>query len=151
MREPELARPDHPLGIVGALANPLGGRARMRSRKRLQQRNPFEVIVGFQLLLQPLLRPGIDRPRDLALLADRLGRAGPPVVEHLGVRGPRADPPFFRADAKSLRAVIRPDVAAPPEADAAYFALIPAPVGRDDIKPAVEVEVFHEQTLHALV
>ena len=63
--------------------------------------------------------PWVHRLAQLALLAQRLRRAGPAVVEHLGRRESRADLPVLRAHPKSLRALVRagcraPDPAAPP-------------------------------------
>src|SRR6266576_462400 len=149
MLELQAARADDALRIVGAGVDPLRGGARMGSGERLQQRDPIEVSGARQLFLEALFAPGIDRLRDLALFSDCRGRTRPTLMEHLGVGRACADLAIVGADAKPLRAPMRPDVLAEP--NTAYFAAIPNPARRDPIKPAVEMQILHEQAFHSLV
>src|ERR1041384_8655252 len=100
----------------------------MRAREVAQQRNPLEIVARL-LLREALLPPRINRLRDLELLLDGARGTRPAVVKHLGVRGPRADLSIIGPDAKALRALIRPNVLAEP--DATDLAAITAPeIGR---------------------
>src|SRR5690242_15585922 len=143
-----MPRADAPLRIDHALPHPLRRGTRMRPGVRLEQRQPLEV-TPLLLARRALAAPGIDRLRDLELLADRARRPRPPVMEHPRPGGPGADLPVLGPDAKPLRSLIWPDVRAQP--NAAHLAPVPAPVGGDAIETAVKVEVVDEHAFDARV
>src|SRR5690242_13859559 len=77
----KVPRADTPLRIDHPLAHPLLRRARMRAGVRLQERQPLEV-AALLLARRALAAPGIDRLRDLVLLANRARGARPAVMKH---------------------------------------------------------------------
>src|SRR2546427_6640742 len=139
----EAPRPDDALGVLGARGDPRERGTRMLAAEGLEQWLPVEVALGL-LARRPLFAPGVNGLGDLVLLADRARRPGPAVVEHDGVGEARADLPVAGADPEALRPLVRTHVRAQPEA--AYFPAIPAPARREEVEPAVEMEVLHEQS-----
>jgi len=82
----------------------------MRPAERLQERDPVEVAGALQLLLEALFGQGINRPRDLALLAGSPRPVAPSRNGNSPRPSARANLPVVRSDGKPCAPDGRGDV-----------------------------------------
>ena len=134
--------------VVAPLRDPGARRPRVLAREAAQQRSPIEPALRLARR-DPLGRLGKDAARKGELLPQRVGRPGPPVVEHPRTGCPRPQAPLLRAHAEPLRVLVGADVLA--QAHAPHLAPVPVPVGRERVEVAVEMEIVDQQAFHPRV
>src|SRR3989442_11259240 len=150
--QPQVLAPEMARAHTGARVVPLGDpgarRPRVLTPEAAQQRSPIEPALRLARR-DPVGRLGEDAARRRELPPQRVGRAGPPVVEHPRTGRPRPHAPLLRAHAEPLRVLVGADVLA--QAHAPHLAPVPVAVGRERVEVAVEMEIIDQQAFHPRV